>query len=281
MTSLSIHKWLAMAKRPPCLDARPTQEFEAGHLPGATNIPVDDITGRMHELPPRGSELFIVGGEAAARACELLGKRNSWRLCCSLEPSTGWPPGSNEKGKGGRLWRPNPWLAAHSASLPAKGRFYDLAMGSGRNAVWLAERGLDVVGEDILPEAVGFAQDLAKRNEVIIDARVGDVRRAEALPAEHYDGIVVFNFLERDLLPAIARALRPGGVLVYETFTREQAEAVGRPSNPRWLLEPGELRSVFEGLLDVLDYREGRPETRRCVASLLARKNRTGRPAAS
>ncbi len=83
----------------------------------------------------------------------------------------------------------------------------------------------------------------------------------------------MFRFLFRTLAPAIEAALAPGGLLLYETFTRDQARLDGGPRNPQFLLEPGELRSLFPGL-EVLAYEEGtraggRPEAH---ASLAARK---------
>jgi SAM-dependent methyltransferase len=64
---------------------------------------------------------------------------------------------------------------------------------------------------------------------------------------DNYDGIIVTNYLHRPLLPTIARALAPGGVLIYETFARGN-ERFGRPRNPDFLLRPGELLEAFTGL---------------------------------
>ena len=269
--SLTVADWLGSAPRLPCLDLRSEARFAAGHLPGAANIPLAELTARISELPPRGSRLFLVGDEGGAGAA-LLAERAGWTLLFSDELPAAWPPEAVVMGPAIPLWRPNPWLVAHLHLLPPGGRCFDVGMGSGRNAVWLAQRGFRVTGEDILPSAVARAAALAERYGVALDARVGDVCRPGALAEGTFDVVLVVGFLERGLLPALAAALAPGGVLVYETFTREQALRVGKPSNPNRLFEPGELRAAFAELLEILAYREGWQAARRCVASLVARR---------
>ena len=87
------------------------------------------------------------------------------------------------------------------------------------------------------------------------------------LPVVTYDLIVVVHYLHRALFPALRSALRPGGILVYETFTRAQA-LLGKPTNPAFLLEPGELRNLVAPL-EVLVEREGEFEGR-MLASVIA-----------
>src|SRR6185369_1464174 len=67
------------------------------------------------------------------------------------------------------------------------------------------------------------------------------------LPGEHFEGIVVTNYLHRPLFPILAASLAPGGVLIYETFMLGN-ERFGKPSNPAFLLRPGELRDAFKDL---------------------------------
>jgi SAM-dependent methyltransferase len=102
----------------------------------------------------------------------------------------------------------------------------------------------------------------------IVDLEGGNA----ALAREAFDVIVAVHYLHRPLFPSLIAALRNGGVLVYETFTREQALR-GKPTNPAFLLEPGELQRLVAPL-DILASREGEFDDR-CVASVIARKPST------
>ncbi len=137
--------------------------------------------------------------------------------------------------------------------LPASGRALDLACGRGGNALLLAERGLAVEAWDYAPAAIEALRAEAARRGLRLRAGVRDVL-SEPPEAARYDVITVSYFLERDLAPAIAAALRPGGLLFYETFTQDAPDGAG-PSNPAFRLAPNELLGLFPGLR-VLDYRE-------------------------
>ena len=76
------------------------------------------------------------------------------------------------------------------------------------------------------------------------------------LPGERFQGIVVTNYLHRPLFPLLERSLAPGGVLIYETFMQGN-ERYGKPSNPAFLLQPGELWRAFAGL-HVIAFEQGR-----------------------
>jgi len=89
------------------------------------------------------------------------------------------------------------------------------------------------------------------------------------LPERSYDLILCIQYLQRSLFPQMARGLRSGGVLLFETYTRAQLEYAGGPRNPAYLLETGELREAFPELR-VLFYRELRAG--QGIASLVARK---------
>jgi len=137
--------------------------------------------------------------------------------------------------------------------LPSAGRALDLACGLGGNALWLAERGLEVSAWDVSPVAIERLAARAGRLGLVIDAEVRDVCDQPPAPAS-FDVIVVAHFLARSLAPRLVRALRPGGLLFYETFTRERV-GEGGPSNPDFLLGPNELLGLFRPL-HVLAYRE-------------------------
>ena len=118
----------------------------------------------------------------------------------------------------------------------------DLAAGSGRHVRLLRDRGFAVCAVD--RDTAALLPFAGSRCEVRrIDLEIDD----HSALGDDYDGIIVTNYLHRPLLPAIARALAPGGVLIYETFAHGN-ERFGRPRNPDFLLRPGELLEAFTAL---------------------------------
>jgi SAM-dependent methyltransferase len=104
--------------------------------------------------------------------------------------------------------------------VPARGRALDLACGLGANAVLLARHGLEVDAWDLSPVAVARVGELARDLNLPIRAEVRDLLARPPLP-ETFDCILVAHFLERSLAPALSAALRPGGLLVYQTLALE------------------------------------------------------------
>ncbi len=140
--------------------------------------------------------------------------------------------------------------------LPRTGAALDAACGVGGNALKLAELGLRVSAWDLSPVAIERVATQAAERGLVIDARVRDIQ-AEPPPAESFDVLCVTHFLDRGLAPTLAAALRPGGLLLYQTFSREVVSDRG-PSNPQFRLAPNELLRLFPGLT-VRAYRdEGR-----------------------
>ncbi|MGE0081208.1 MAG: class I SAM-dependent methyltransferase [Thiohalomonadaceae bacterium] len=134
--------------------------------------------------------------------------------------------------------------------LPAQGRALDLACGLGAHACVLARAGLQVDAWDLSPVAIETLQAHATRHRLTLRAEVRDAIALPPPPAG-YDVIVAVHFLERGLAPALMAALRPGGLLFYQTFA-----GVGPgPSNPAFRLGRGELRRLFADLTPVV-YRE-------------------------
>jgi len=169
---------------------------------------------------------------------------------------------------GAGIPQPRSLLIEHQAVLPSTGLALDVAMGRGGNAGWLLAQKLRVVGVDISVVAV----HAAKQCWPALMAVVADLTTLP-LPSNAFDVILNFYYLDRALWPVYARTLRPGGLLIFETFTRTRL--VLRPAtDPRYLLAPNELRAAFEGW-DILTYREGgvggagQPST---TASLVARR---------
>jgi len=161
-------------------------------------------------------------------------------------------------------------LLVDNIDLFPRGRALDVAMGNGRNAVYLAKKGFEVLGIDISPEAVKRSLDLAVKCGVSLRTRVVDLEQNSHIEEKAYDLIICFNYLQRSLFPHIKEGLRTGGMVVYETFTVDQAR-FGKPKNPEYLLKHNELLRMF---LDfrVLRYYEGLIKDERAVAGIIAQR---------
>jgi SAM-dependent methyltransferase len=138
--------------------------------------------------------------------------------------------------------------------------------------VFLARHGFSVDAMDISPTAVGEVNRLASELSLPLKGIQMDLETVN-LPPSRYDLVIVFNYLDRNLIPKLKTALKPGGYVIYETFLLDQKE-IGHPTNPRYLLDHNELLDLFREFR-ALFYREGmfaeRGETR-FVASLFAKK---------
>ena len=164
---------------------------------------------------------------------------------------------------------PAQFLVDNIELLP-KGRALDIAMGAGRNAIYLAKVGFEVEGVDISPEAVSAAIESAEESGVMIKAQVADLEKAFHIKEDAYDVIVCFNYLQRSLIPEMKSGLRRGGMIVYETYIVDQAQ-FGKPKNPDYLLKHNELLGMFRELR-CLRYREGIFEGSRAIAGIIAQK---------
>jgi tellurite methyltransferase len=166
---------------------------------------------------------------------------------------------------------PSRWLVDNGDLLPPAGRALDVACGRGRHALWLAGRGFDVDAIDRNPEAIEHVKAIAQTQHLNLRATVIDLETEPppGLGTAQYDLVVGFNYLHRPLMPALREALKPGGRLYYETFTRRQA-ARGHPRNPAFLLNDGELATLVAPLI-VLRSREGEFEGR-FIASIIAER---------
>ena len=165
---------------------------------------------------------------------------------------------------------PSHWLTTHRHLLPTSGDALDLACGSGRNALWLAEQRYQTLGVDRNKTALDDLSQEAARRGLSIRTQAVDLENGRPfLERDVFDLIVVAHYLHRPLFPKLEHALRPRGVLVYETFTRGQA-ARGKPTNPTFLLEPGELVTLVRPL-EILASREGDFEEKMLASVVAAR----------
>jgi SAM-dependent methyltransferase len=163
----------------------------------------------------------------------------------------------------GATLSPSPFLAQLDGFLPRTGRALDVAGGSGRNAVWLARRGLAVTVADVSDaglERAATAGLAALRVDFDVDP----------LPAGPWEVILCSHFLHRPLFAAAASALAPGGILVVAHPTVRNLERHDHPG-PQYLLGEGELRQLVKGL-EIVSYAEDWVESGMHEARLAARK---------
>jgi len=188
-----------------------------------------------------------------------------------------WNEKYQRRGRGLFGHEPAEWLVAHAALLRRQpcGPALDLACGTGRNAFYLAQLGFNVEAVDISDVAIAWLTAQARQRGVRIQPVVMDLASA-TLPAAHFQVIINFNYLERRLFPSLKQALQPGGLLIFESMTKDQLELAGGKFNPEFLLDHNELLQAFSELR-ILHYRE--TVIRGCadcdekaVASLVARK---------
>jgi len=169
---------------------------------------------------------------------------------------------------------PDPFLpSVYGEFLSSRppGSALDVAGGVGRHAIWVAERGWRVKLVDISGVGIALARENAARSAaasaIITERR--DLNTEHDLGRELYDLVMVFFFLQRELFPALVSALKPGGHLIYKTYTTEQQRFSGGPTHPMFLLQPNELLHAFSSLR-TLHYHETVAE--KGVAELVARK---------
>ncbi|MBZ5564319.1 MAG: class I SAM-dependent methyltransferase [Acidobacteriia bacterium] len=163
---------------------------------------------------------------------------------------------------------PSGLLVEFARLLPEKGLVLDLACGGGRNSVFLAERGLRVIGVDRAFPALEQGKALAARRGLNVAWLQADLTQLTFF-APAFDVCLVFYYRDPELYPRLRAWLRPGGLLLYETSTREQLRFASGPRNPAHLLEPGELLAAAHDW-EILYSREARHQ--RGIASLVARK---------
>lgn len=157
-----------------------------------------------------------------------------------------------------------------------RGPVLDLACGRGRNTLAAASWGVRVVGIDRDADFLAELLGAARAARLPVEAVRFDLEKGRGIPIRPGScaGILVFRFLHRELAPAIEEALAPGGLLLYETFTRKQRELGYGPGREAFLLAPQELPGLFPGLeleatWEGVEERGPRPEA---VARLAARK---------
>lgn len=144
---------------------------------------------------------------------------------------------------------PEPLLLEHRSLLAGGGHALDVACGAGANAIFAARRGYRVVGVDASLEGLRIAARRATVAKVRVDFVNLDLEVYRPPPGR-FDLVLVFRYLNRDLMPSLEGSLRPGGLLMYLTFNRNYLEQ--KPGfNPDYVLQPGELRDRFSSLVPI------------------------------
>lgn len=270
------------------LDCRSYAEYCAGHLSGACSLPATELFERMHELPRRSRALRLCGkADDLTLATDYLLDRG-YRVTEQIIWTSDLQQQLTASGEleigtaSAQLWQPAPLWRRFSEELAAAhnipvGNGLDIACGAGRDMIYLAQQGWEMTGVDRSADSLQRVALLAQQAGVNVQTLQRDLEPADHsdplsdLAQDSFDLITVGRYLHRPLFTVIKRLLRPGGVLLYQTFMLGcEQTAVGRPRNPNFLLRPGELAAEFmagEILLDTVEtLDDGRP-----VAAFLVR----------
>jgi tellurite methyltransferase len=160
-------------------------------------------------------------------------------------------------------------LVVKFASDLIPGSALDIACGPGRNTFFLAERGWRVIGLDGSPVAIDILNARAAKSQLAVGGFVVDLELDPfGLPVAYHDLVLCCYYLQRDLIPRLKSALRPGGMLIMIVNIANADQPEGTPTRAY----PGELEAFFRGWR-ILHYSEGEPGgDRHGVAELVARK---------
>ena len=169
-------------------------------------------------------------------------------------------------------WQADSWLQ-RVLPLLERGHVLDVACGSGRNAIYLAEQHFEVTAVDLSPQALEILAHEAADRGLAIKTLLVDLESEPHLPVGPFDLIIDFFYLYRPLLPKLIRILRPGGLMVIRTFSSAGEFAEGN-LNQNFVLQPGELLDIFSGW-EILLHEEGLEPSSKGggLAGIVVRKN--------
>ena len=274
----------------PVIDVRNSEEYAVGHYAGAAQFCAEQILYNLHRLPQKTQPIRLSGCKRTLDTARKKLEVKGFKIVACLQ----WCPqtaselnrqGLLEKGFDSRVL----WLAApvvrrfieQFSSTEVVGNALDLACGAGRDSVYLALNGWQVLAVDYLPGALEKVERLAQQHQVNVTTCQTDLETlpesllvnqlsaqncpnqpASAQRTTVFNLVLVVRYLHRPLFPLIKQKVNPGGFLVYQTFLKG-CEAFGSPKNPNYLLEPGELArefADFDILVDEIEYlADGRP----------------------
>lgn len=267
----------------PIIDCRDNAKFKQQHLKGSVNIPSADLFLRMHELPEKQQSLAVVVDQSSRTTAEQFFTERNFIIKCWLNEDCLADASASLLADGHSHcyhWQPAPFIKHCEANFfkprlnKQDGVIVDLACGAGRDSVYLAMQGWQVVGVDHSATALQRCQTTASQYQQTVVVKQADLEKAfqfESLKIEQpILGIVVCRYLHRPLFEAIKQALAPGGIIAYHTFM-QGCEKIGSPRNPNYLLKPNELARVFNDY-DLLQNKETQLSDGRPVAEFIAQK---------
>ena len=257
------------------VDCRSPQLFNQLHIKFSTNIPASALFERMHELPVKEQLLIIIVDKECYELAKTFFSERSFKIKDYLfweQIHSQLPLEDLEQGASNyRLWQPAPIVKdlvdIYLPKLDLRDNLcLDLACGSGRDAMHMALNGFQVTAIDYSPTALERCRHSAKLLNLDIEIQCIDLEKKQDAPLpiknENFDIIIVCRYLHRPLFESLKNWLVPGGVIAYHTFMRG-AEKIGSPRNPDFLLEKGELSSLFSEFSvladDIVCLDDGRP----------------------
>lgn len=265
------------------LDLRAREAFVAGHLVDSTWIEFLALAQSLNQLPAAPAQLFLVGEKAEIEEASILLDQKGYGVIGSLVVTSqtldfwqstlndDWVAGKQSK----RLWQPSSlvqeWLETHRQNLQATPpRVLDLGCGGGRDAVYLAKHGMEVIAIDNKANVLSRAKQLAQSSGAQVKFKCCDLSQIDCLPAGQFDVIIGVRFLNRALMPKLLERLNPNGFIIWQTFV-ENGQLIESPKNPNFILQPGELAQVFQSL-DIITDKIIQLSDDRPVNNFIARK---------
>jgi len=256
------------------IDLRFEELFKQSHIANSTNIPVAQLEGRIHELPDKTQRLNILGSERDIVQAGKILSAKSYNISVRqiLEGEQLWrsieSPYVVTGDTSRRLWKPAKVIQQfidQYSDLCINKNGLDLACGSGRDSVYMANNGWAMTAVDHSQSALDRVQALAKTNQQRVEVKKidleRDARQLDKLVGQ-YSAVIVIRYLHRDLFEQLRSLIAPKGFIIYQTFMTG-CEQFGSPKNPRFLLKAGELAdrfSDFKIYKDEIEYlSDGRP----------------------
>lgn len=274
------------------LDLRDIAAYQTGHLVDSTHLPFEALFESLNQLPAAPAELFLVGDKQQIEGASLFLDSKNYKVNGSLVLNSEkdialWQEllaGQWQTGKESKiLWQPSPsvqefvdeYLVHLKQNLDGKRPLVlDIGCGGGRDAVYLAKQGCQVIAIDKEARVLKRAKQLAQANGAQVKFRGCDLNAQSCVPSNingrPFDLIIGVRYLNRELLPLLKSQLAEGGYILWQTFV-DIGEALTSPKNPNYLLQPGELKQVFSGFEVFVD-RIARIEDGRPLNTFIARK---------